>query len=176
MVEFPEFEHIRYKDPVLYDGLKKVSQAWLEISSKSGVGVGSSHAAPPTIGGVNVTTNNGWASITIDDPAGAGQGIIRPLHYAVFYDTVPGLNVASSFQHYLGPYRVARIYVGNAVYYWGAHSFYLDSPASPIVMNPTAMPGGGYVQPPDLPKPPAGGISGIGPGGGFGRGSTRPTS
>lgn len=176
MIALPEFEHIKNSDPKLYDGLQKVSKALLEISSKTGVGVGGTHAAPPTIGGVNVTTSNGWASITIDDPEGANQGIIRPINYALFYDVSPNLNVNSSFQHFLGPYRVARIFVGNATYYFGGHSFYSDSPTSPIVVNPTPMFGGGTLQPPALPSPPAGGISGIGPGGGFGRGLTRPSS
>jgi len=161
---------------VLYDGLKKVSNAFLEVASKTGVGVGASHVAPPTIGGVNVTCQNGWATVTIDDPAGANQGIIRPINYCVLYDTVQALSVNSSFQEFAGPYRVKRIFIGNATYYFGAHSFYSDSPTSPIVMASGAKFGGGGLQPPALPSPPVGGISGIGPGGGYGRGATRPSS
>lgn len=176
MIQFPEFEHIKNVDPKLYDGLQKMSKAFLEMASKSGVGVGGSHTAPPTIGGLEVSSQNGWVVVKINDPAGAGQGIIRPLYYTVLYDVVPSLNIASSFPHPCFCYRTAKIYVGNATYYFGAYSFYSDAEISPIITFATPVFGGGTLQPPALPSPPAGGMSGIGPGGGFGRGLTRPKS
>ena len=173
MINFPEFEHVSRTDPELYQGLMKLQRMLLETASKAGVGVGGSLSAPPQIQSILVTAENGFFDITINDVSAANQGIVRPISYFVMYDTIAGLSVGNSPTISLGPVRHVRPYLGNGTFYFGAYSSYNDSPISPVVSFGQSVAGGGSVSPPSLPLPPAGGISGIGTGGGYGRGNSR---
>lgn len=171
MLPLPSLNGI--KDAAAKTAIDTLHRALLEISSKLGVGLGGPLTAPANIQSVTAAGNNGWIDVTINDATTAQSGLVTQVNYFVVYDTGT-LNLKSSPTVALGPGRHYRFYAGNAAYNIGAYSSFNDSETSALVTAAgSPINGGGSVTPPALPAPPQGGSTGIGLGGGYGRGNAR---
>lgn len=118
---------------------------------------------PPTIRSIAVTSANGYFSIAISDPVGAGQPNLG-INYFVDWDVTAAFT--NPLTIHLGPSRNGFVALGNQTTYWRAYSQYQNSPLSPKVLsanNPVT--GGGSAGPTPPPSQGSGGNNGQG---GFG--------
>ena len=102
--------------------------------------------APPTIGGLKVTGQNGHFNIAISDPS---NPIYRDVHYWVEHADNP--HFLNPHVIHMGQSRNHNLFLGNVTRYFRAFSSYSSSPpSSPVYHNnsqgtPMAVQGGGSV-------------------------------
>ena len=107
----------------------------------NGNGVGQPNA-PPAIGGLQVTGQNGHFNIAIVD----ASPVYRGIQYFVEHTDNP--QFTNPHVIHLGDSRNHNIYLGNVTRYWRAYSAYASSPAGKPVYfgssaTPTPVVGGG---------------------------------
>ena len=128
-------DHIRQKDPRLYEALTDIQNALQPLSQP----------APPVISGINVKSANGYFTVTLTDNGPVNAGIA----YFLEYSTTPGFQ--QPVVVHLGPSRTAVLNLGSQTLYWRAYSQYqnpFSNPNSPTVFGgstPTPVIGGGSV-------------------------------
>ncbi len=101
--------------------------------------------APPQVGGLKVTGQNGHFNIAISDPK---NPIYRDIHYWVEHSADP--HFTNSHVIHMGQSRNHNLFLGNVTRYFRAFSSYSSSPPSTPVyhgMSATPLPvvGGGTV-------------------------------
>lgn len=153
--------------PYLHEALTKVINEVNGMQNQTGSANGGAVEAPPEIAGLSVSEQNGWLSVSINDPAGLAHPNLG-LHYFVEVDTHNAFSNATSYD--ISAARGTTIYIGNNTVYVRAFSQFRNSPNQSARVNygggtPTAVVGHGSAM--TLP----GGSSGsAGGGGGFGGG------
>lgn len=165
-VFLPNMDHLRVKDPKLYETIRVIQRNMNP----------SQQPAPPQVSGITVTAANGFFTVTLTDNGQVKAGI----HYFIEYSTTNGFQQPVVIDN--GASRTLVVNLGNQTLFWRAYSQYIfpfSPPSSPVTFGgstPTGVAGGGAVAPPAVSSTGSGTASTTGQqgGSGFGRDPVRP--
>jgi hypothetical protein len=152
-------DHIRVKDPKIYEALIDIQNALRPVNQP----------APPQVSGIAVTAANGWFTIALTDTGDVNAGV----EYFIEYSTTAAFQQPIVVHN--GASRTAVLNLGNQTLFWRAYSQYqnpLSPPSKPIVFGnpPTGVVGGGAAVPPAVASTGSGTASTNGQQGGSGFG------
>lgn len=159
-VFLPNLDHIRTKDPKMWETIVKIQQN-LQPSQQP---------APPQVSGITVTAANGYFTVTLTDNGKVKAGI----HYFIEYSTTAGFQQPVVIDN--GASRTLVVNLGNQTLFWRAYSQYIfpfSPPSAPVTFGgstPTGVAGGGAVVPPVVASTGSGTASTTGQQGGYGFG------
>lgn len=161
-VFLPNLDHIRVKDPKMWEVFVKI-QSHLRAATQP---------APPQVSSIVVTAANGWFNVVLTDNGDVNAGV----EYFIEYSTTAGFQQPVVVHN--GASRTAVLNLGNQTLFWRAYSQYqnpLSQPSPPIVFGgttPLGVVGGGATVPPAVASTGSGTGSTNGQQGGSGFGKS----